>query len=501
MKIFYLTLFLILSCTHSEIERKIASQNHYGWKLTFEDNFESKEKAIAKGAKAECFEGPIACNYYGWRVSECDETHLNPGMRNFNRCNWHVWGGANWMGQGDWGAGEGLNSFHPKAVDIINDKLYLMAVRSDVPKEGQSCRKMIKNPLRPQDEGKVEDNQCLVWSGGIGSTNSTYFNSKMLGFSQEYGRFEIRAKISYGPGSWPAHWLLPQRRPENLPAECHIWPYGGEIDIMEAWEDHPTRYSTVYHGGVCRDRLKYHSKGDHYATRHLFPDLSRRERKEAFYKRFHTYAVEWEKDHMTFYFNEHKVYELKEGQLVRAYYNEGENKGQIVADVPLEIPKGAFNILLNNTISRNSRAAWEKLAVGESAGEDLDHIIDYVKVYQRCTEEDDPKDCYFPQRADITADIKLYPNPIKRHRPLNVEFIAHHDCDQAEFQILSRDGKTMPQQIISQQKTQVEGYSPINLQVDTNQLTAGSYFFTSLISGCTQQKIDARITEQFIVVE
>jgi len=42
-----------------------------------------------------------------------------------------------------------------------------------------------------------------------------------------YGRFEIRAKLPTGRGTWPAIWMLP------TDWEYGAWPNSGEIDIME----------------------------------------------------------------------------------------------------------------------------------------------------------------------------------------------------------------------------------------------------------------------------
>jgi beta-glucanase (GH16 family) len=42
-----------------------------------------------------------------------------------------------------------------------------------------------------------------------------------------YGRFEIKAKLPKGRGTWPAIWMLPT---DNI---YGIWPRSGEIDIME----------------------------------------------------------------------------------------------------------------------------------------------------------------------------------------------------------------------------------------------------------------------------
>ena len=44
----------------------------------------------------------------------------------------------------------------------------------------------------------------------------------------KYGRFEIRAKLPSGQGSWPAFWLLPTDEVYGG------WPKSGEIDIVEA---------------------------------------------------------------------------------------------------------------------------------------------------------------------------------------------------------------------------------------------------------------------------
>ena len=41
-----------------------------------------------------------------------------------------------------------------------------------------------------------------------------------------YGKFEIRARIPRGTGTWPAIWLLSANDPLH-------WPDDGELDIME----------------------------------------------------------------------------------------------------------------------------------------------------------------------------------------------------------------------------------------------------------------------------
>ena len=58
----------------------------------------------------------------------------------------------------------------------------------------------------------------------------------------KYGRFDIRAKLPYGQGMWPAIWMMP-----NNPAYGG-WPRSGEIDIMENLGHEPwLLYSTLHH--------------------------------------------------------------------------------------------------------------------------------------------------------------------------------------------------------------------------------------------------------------
>jgi beta-glucanase (GH16 family) len=57
-----------------------------------------------------------------------------------------------------------------------------------------------------------------------------YTSSRMLSVGKGdwlYGRFEVRAKLPKGRGTWPAIWMLPSN------SEYGNWPASGEIDIME----------------------------------------------------------------------------------------------------------------------------------------------------------------------------------------------------------------------------------------------------------------------------
>ncbi|MEM7755159.1 MAG: glycoside hydrolase family 16 protein [Planctomycetota bacterium] len=124
-------------------------------------------------------------------------------------------------------------------------------------------------------------NQTSV-SGGVLRLRADYdpawsfgreYNSGLLRSWQEwsYGRVEVRAKLPYGQGFWPAIWLLPRTAP---------WPAGGEIDIMEARGDRPYGVSSALHWGW--DEPNHQHVANWY------------ENGANFQQGYHDYAVEWD---------------------------------------------------------------------------------------------------------------------------------------------------------------------------------------------------------------
>ena len=98
-------------------------------------------------------------------------------------------------------------------------------------------------------------------------------------FSQAYGYFEMRAQLPASQGIWPQFWLLPSDQ---------TWP--PEIDIVEMLGKDPTTIYTTAHTG--RNNM---SIG--HATN--VPDTS---------MDFHTYAVEWDPNSITWYFDGRQVF-------------------------------------------------------------------------------------------------------------------------------------------------------------------------------------------------
>lgn len=81
---------------------------------------------------------------------------------------------------------------------------------------------------------------------GCGYTSARLKTRNKIGsplFSQTYGRFEFRAKLPTGQGVWPAIWMLP------VEEKYGGWAASGEIDIMEARGQEPTKVLGTLHFG------------------------------------------------------------------------------------------------------------------------------------------------------------------------------------------------------------------------------------------------------------
>lgn len=100
-------------------------------------------------------------------------------------------------------------------------------------------------------------------------------NSKS--FSQQYGYFEIRARVPAGQGLWPAFWML---------ANNGSWP--PEIDVVELIDTMYTSYLT-YHYGSTNKTFASQVNGNYAGA-------------------YHTWAVDWEPGAITWYIDGVKEY-------------------------------------------------------------------------------------------------------------------------------------------------------------------------------------------------
>ncbi len=172
-----------------------------------------------------------------------------------------------------------------------------------------------------------------------GSFTSARIKTQGL-FAQKYGRFEASIKTPYGPGMWPAFWMLG----ENIGSTP--WPQCGEIDIMELRGQEPHIVHGTIHGPG-------YSGGNPITKSYALVN-------DRFDTDFHLYAVEWDENRIDFFVDE-TLYQRIERKDV---------PGEWVYDQP-------FFILLNVAVGGNY--------VGFPTAQTpfpQKMTIDYVRVYQ-----------------------------------------------------------------------------------------------------------------------
>jgi beta-glucanase (GH16 family) len=158
-----------------------------------------------------------------------------------------------------------------------------------------------------------------------------------------YGRFEIKAKLPGGRGTWPAIWMLP------TDWKYGGWPSSGEIDIME----HVGYEPSLVHGTIHTET--YNHKNQTHKGQSIQVVYAETE--------FHIYAIEWTEQSISF---------LVDNKL---YYKVSKEAGDTFKEWPFD---QRFHLIMN-------------IAVGGSWGgtEGVDESIwpqrmeiDYVRVYQ-----------------------------------------------------------------------------------------------------------------------
>ncbi|HOO99346.1 MAG TPA: glycoside hydrolase family 16 protein [Bacteroidales bacterium] len=100
-------------------------------------------------------------------------------------------------------------------------------------------------------------------------------------FDQAFGRFEARIRLPWGPGIWPAFWML------GADIETNPWPECGEIDIMEYRGQQPN----LIHGSVHGPG---YSGGSAITKSYGYID-------DRFDVDYHIFAVEWAENFIRYY--------------------------------------------------------------------------------------------------------------------------------------------------------------------------------------------------------
>lgn len=214
-------------------------------------------------------------------------------------------------------------------------------------------RKLPKSQWQTKPKSRFDWNKVRNYSTGyVDGIKTAEYNNEASDqrFSQQYGYFEISAKVpsraTKSRGIWPAFWL----RADDLL---------GEIDVMESYGGPTTRSydpSDTYYWNSWEQTTQATSK-EHLLREARIPGG------EPIWKDFHRYGVNWSPTCLRYTFD-----------------------GQTVGMVPLgskdyftgETFDGPFHIRLNMQIGSNY---WGQ-ADDQNTRSEFHYLVDYVRVYQ-----------------------------------------------------------------------------------------------------------------------
>jgi len=214
----------------------------------------------------------------------------------------------------------------------------------------------------------------------------------------KYGRFEIRAKLPSGQGSWPAFWMLPTDEFYGG------WPKSGEIDILEA-----VNLKTVDADGNVENKV--------YGTLHYGKDWPDNVNSGKAYTLpdgvnpaddFHTYAIEWQEGEIRWYVDDY-LYQTQRRSEVRynskneavglshrgwfaEYFDQG--SGELTTHWDNAPYDQAFHLLLNFAVGGDWPENVNNTGIDAAAFTDGQIFeVDYVRVYQCQSNPETGKGC------------------------------------------------------------------------------------------------------------
>jgi len=214
-----------------------------------------------------------------------------------------------------------------------------------------------------QENLRIEDGMLVIEAHKEDFDGANYTSGRVHSAGKGdflYGRFEVRAKLPRGQGSWPAIWMLPSdpykysstcEDDEDWQgsAACDAWPNSGEIDIVEH-----VGYQMGHVHGTVHNKAYYWVNWEQRKGRILVDDVD---------ENFHVYALEWSPERIDIFVDD---------SLYFTYVNEGTGWEAWPFDHP-------FHVILNIAVG----GAW-----GRAGGPIDDTIfpqrmfVDYVRVYR-----------------------------------------------------------------------------------------------------------------------
>ncbi len=205
---------------------------------------------------------------------------------------------------------------------------------------------------RRKENARVENGRLIIEARRERFDKNDYTSARLVSKGKgdwTYGRFEVKAKLPSGRGTWPAIWMLPSGKSYGNGG----WPDNGEIDIME----HVGFDPNIIHGSA-HTKAYYHSIGTQKTARINVPGVS---------TGFNLYAVEWTANEIRWFVNDKQYFTFA-----------NERRTRSTADYrqwPFDKP---FHMILNIAVGGTWGGAQ---GVDESTWPQRMEI-EYVRVYQ-----------------------------------------------------------------------------------------------------------------------
>jgi beta-glucanase (GH16 family) len=183
-------------------------------------------------------------------------------------------------------------------------------------------------------------------------------------FKFTYGHIEMRAKVPFGRGYWPAFWLLNAYYVDDMP----------EIDIMEFIGHNQDAVYHTYH--------YYDSEGQLRSTHsEASPGVD-------YTEDFHTYSVEWKPSTLIFYIDNIEVHRV----------------------IDPKVSRQEMYVIANTALG-----GWWPGSPDNTTSFPGEYIIDYIRVYQRTIPWDDT--LLLDGESEVPLSDGIFGTSSPSHRP------------------------------------------------------------------------------------
>ncbi|WP_196161704.1 family 16 glycosylhydrolase [Reinekea sp. G2M2-21] len=278
-----------------------------------------------------------------------------------------------------WGGGNNEKQCYVDGPDnafVEDGKLHIKAIRGEHTGAVHNPDSAEYDPAETQTQPFTSARLRSVAPNAYVEGEDTSFSFKN---DWKYGRFEIRAKLPSGQGTWPAVWMLP------TDWEFGGWAMSGEIDIVEAVNlkaDRDLSAEDNDETGVIPENRVHGTlhygrawPGNVYTgVEYDFGDVTVNPADG-----FHTYAVEWEEGAIRWFVDDiHVSTQTQEGWYTHYQDESGVWQTSGTTAAPFN---QKFHLIMNLAMGGAWAGNVNEGGIDDSISE-AEMVVDYVRVYQ-----------------------------------------------------------------------------------------------------------------------